>query len=253
MYQDNRPLIIRLIIAVILVVSAIILGAISSSARTLSAAQQSLSIYPPMTNPAVMENWLPESSYIYTVARLHDYLATNGLLSSSMTAEDTVSPVSNSYDFVVTIQPPNRKLQVAVQVTNNDGIFSTSVGINQQLQRPRIPAASGAGAAGNPSYAGFDALASDGVGDLQANELAQAFYAFSPEADSISINTYSIRASQGVIGDNAVFTYTFSVGVSGRQYNATLRDYGFLQAQLILNDQKTGRQLFDSGIISQGS
>ena len=91
MYQDNRPLIVQLIVVTLLAVGVITLSSISSRAATLPQQTQAPSTFAPVTNPEVIENWLPKGSYVYTVARLHDYLAANGLLATSMSAKDMVS------------------------------------------------------------------------------------------------------------------------------------------------------------------
>lgn len=202
-----------------------------------------------LTNPSALLNWMPASSYQYTLARINDYLRANNTGTVTMTVQGSVTFDTSTYDFTLQLNPSTQTLPVVVTVTNNGGILSTRVSINGQDQTPSIaPAASGTAA-----YTGIDGLINNGISALQVNEMEQALRSFDPSANNINIDSSSISLGQ-VSSDGFTQPYTFIMIIDHKQYNATLDAIGLLQSQLFLRDPNShNRQVFDSGVLSQGS
>lgn len=200
------------------------------------------------TNPEILLNWMPASSYDYTVARINDYLQTNGILSaSSMTVTSSVTFSTPTYDFTANLVPRGGSLHVVATVTNTSGVLSTAVSINGQPQDLVIPSNNNGAAT---SYTGVSALIDNGLSAIQSNEFEQAMQKFAPGASSIAIDGTSIRLGSA----SSPQSYNFILTLDGKPYSATLDAIGILRAQLYLYDPSNGNhRVFDSGIMSQGS
>lgn len=211
----------------------------------------SLSYSPAVTNPEVLQDWLPLSVYQFTLARIDDYLKSNGMLADYLTTSTTVDTSNGTYDFDVTVLPQRQTLHVSVKVTNFAPIISSAVAINGQLQNPVVLSPS-QHYPGTPQFTGFDSLINDGITASQGDELQQAFTSFAPSASAITINTNSIVPS--TIDPNnpsSTNTYTFLVNIDNTGYNARLNCTGLTQIELILTSVTSHKQVFDSGILGQ--
>ncbi len=203
---------------------------------------------PPISNAAVLQNWLPQAVYDETLRRVYYYLSQNDLTPVSLSVKGTVSFSPNTYDFDLVTQPQNQSLGITVTVTNYDSVLSTAVTINTQLQTPQIPSNQQPGT--TPRFSGTDALVNVGVTARQINSLQAALVKFSSTAASFDIDSVSIKSPPVNPNYTAPPTYAFIIRIDSTPYNAKLICPGLASAQLILNDQVTGRQVFDSGTIS---
>lgn len=251
----DKALIGRIVIIGILLIIALVCTGAYASQQSTPAANTSYgaaSFTPPVTNPDVLHNWLPDSVYNYVIARLTDYLTSNNLLTSSMSVKGSVTLDPQTYDFDMAIQPQGKVISVHVSVQNFDGVLSTAVYLNGQVQQPVIPGTQTGSVqpANTPSFSGFDGLANAGVTVVQTEELQQAIEQFAPNASTVSINTGSIASN--IDPTDTTIPYTFLLSIDSTTYQATLNCVGFAQAQLLLDDQ-SGHQVFHSEVLSQGS
>jgi Bacterial Ig-like domain len=102
----------------------------------------------------------------------------------------------------------------------------------------------------NIGFVGTDALLNDGVTLGQENDLEQAFFNFEPDTKAVVIDTTTITPiardpNSADPGDSI----TFAVTVDNHPYNATINYSNVTVLQLLLVDQATGKQVFDSGNI----
>lgn len=238
------------VLLAVLLTCSIIYGLRSNSFAPISQATSSTNIT--FTNSEILRNWLPVNSYAYTVARMNDYLRTNDITATSMTVTSDVTFNMPTYNFTVKLAPQSQTLSVVVTVTNDSAVLSTTVSINGQEQDPVVPTAQHS-TLGPTSYTGFDALINTGLTAIQSNELEQALQVFAPSASSIAIDSTSIQLGS-IASDDMTQPYTFVLSIDGTSYNATLDAIGLLSIRLYLNDSSTSNhQVFDSGMISQGS
>jgi hypothetical protein len=238
----------------LVILAVILLGCVTvydTRSSSFVQASPNPSFRPPLTNAEVLYNWLPSGVYAYTIARVDDYLRANNLAASYLTVRGQVTPLDQpTYAFSVEVEPEALSLIIGVSVSNTSTVLSTAVTINGQAQTPLIPSAQSA--AGATSYSGFDALVNAGLTAIQSNELEQAIYSFAPSAGTVSINPTSINNGDIPAGGTTQ-TYTFSVTIDNKKYNATLSAIGLLEVRLQLTDPASSRQVFDSGVLSQTS
>lgn len=247
--QFNRRLVILGLFFVVFLFS---IGLYTARGNRFAAPTATAPFRPPLTNPEIMQNWLPGGSYTYAIARIDDYLQENDLAATSMRAADNVRPSSGAYDFAVTIQPQHQELDVSITITNYGSSSSpgTAVAINGQLQTPLVPGQNQHAASGAPNYSGFDALVSAGVTALQANELQQAVQKFIPSAANVTIDTTAINSTPSA--DSSEVSFAFPLTIDGRKYSAEFKVIGLTRSQLVLKEANSSKRVFDSGVMSQG-
>lgn len=201
-----------------------------------------------LTNPEVLQNWLPAASYTYTMQRIDDYLSQNSTPVTSMTAQDEVLTGSNAgtYNFNITILPQEQTLGIAVTVSNLGGLMSTAVSINGTIQTPSVSSSIQTSTGGAISFTGTDALLSDGVMTEQITIFEQAFQKYEPAASSVTIDTDHIGTNMDGDGN---FTYQFPVTVDGTSYTASLTCDGATQARLIVTGN-ANKKIFDTGMMT---
>ncbi len=252
MLRDDQRFMHRVVLlAVLFIVLIVCLVIYGTRSNKFSEEQPSASYTPTLTNPEILQNWLPAVSYDYMVTRIDGYLQANNLLISTMTFES--SPIidessGGSYNFSILLEPQNQTYKVSVSVDNLNGTISTGVSINGQSQGYSVPSQSNTGI----RFSGINTLISDGITALQAEELQAAFQKFAPTASSISINTNTIILPR-INPDNASLTntYTFAVSFNNTNYSAKLNTIGLSQIELFLIKPSTDKQVFDSGVIGQ--
>ena len=248
--QLNRRFVVICLLFIALFVSVTLYAA---QGNRFAAPMATVPFRPPLINPEIIQNWLPSSAYTYTIARIDDYLQTNNLPATSMTAVDTVSSGSGRYDFSITILPQNETIGISIVITNYGGSgtsLGTAVTIAGKLQTPVVPGQSQAAAPSTPEYSGFDALVSVGATAIQANELQQAIQEFRPSATIIRIDTTSITSMPST--DGSTVNYTFPLAIDNKTYSAEFKAIGLARSQLILKDTQNSKQVFNSGTMSQG-
>jgi hypothetical protein len=240
----RRRLLVLLVMVVVLIVCVVVYGSRSSDFVVSSIPSYS----PSVTNPQILQNWLPPSVYRYVLARIDNYLKVNSTMSTSITVEGAVGINSNDeYTFTIYLTPQGVTHQVAVTVTNSFGLISSGVTIDGQQQGYLMPSQSS-----GTQFSGLDNLTSDGVTALQIQELQSAFEKFASTASDISILPSSIV--QPVVDPNnptLTNTYKFSVNIDDKKYSAQFNCIGLTEAELFLVDPSANKQVFDSGIMDQ--
>jgi len=250
--DNNTGLMPRSIIVGILLAICAVCSIIFANSSSFRPVQSPLSYRPPITNPEIVQNWLPAGSYTYTVARIDDYLTQNQMQATSLTFVDDVLPSSTTYDFAIILGPSDKKLALSVELTNNKPAISTLVTINGQQQLPSVPSSSAQAIFGTTHLQGFDTLVNTyGLTAVQTNELVQQLEQFAPAAKNIVINTSTVRVGD-IDPQNGNLPYTFTVTIDGTSYHATLTAIGLSESRIVL-DTISGKQAFDSGTVSQGS
>ncbi len=252
MYRDNQQFMRRVVIlgifTLILILSLIIYSARNNPYAPLEPAA---SYSPPITNAVILQNWIPTGAYKYTLSRIYDYLQANRIQVSTLTIKGNVAvdeSEGGAYDFTVLLEPQNQTHNISVMINNINGIISNSVSIDGKQQGYLVPTQNSNGT----QFSGFDNLISDGVTDLQAQELQAAFQKFDANAKSVSVGANSI--SLPAINPNnpsLTNTYGFLVYIDGKIYQAKLNLIGINQVELFLIDSQTNKQVFDSGVFSQ--
>lgn len=238
--------------AIIFTISAIALlisiGVYARQGNAYAPANPAPSTRPTLTNPEIMKNWLPDSSYAYTIARIDDYLAQNQIAASSMSVWGAPASTSSTYNFVIKLAPDGESLSITVKVNNSSPILSTAVFINGQLVNPSAPTTS---STSGTEYNNFGSLTNDGLTTFQTVDLQNAFQKFAPSASTITIDPSSIiHKPPDPNSPEPANIFTFSVNVDKANYNATIRCPDLSSLQLILDDAKTGKQVFDSGVLA---
>lgn len=251
MPADNTPLIRRLITLGILLVALLVLLTVNSTQRSYRVATTMPSYSPPLLNAAVAQNWLPPTSYNYFITKLDNYLKTNSLAVSTMSVQGNVSVdrTNGTYNFTLLFQPQGRTHTISVTVQNYNGVISTAVAIDGQSTSQQTPPTHTTNpTTNNPTqFDGFDGLINEGVTSDQANNLQTAFLKFAPKAATITIG---VTNSRHIIDPNTgANTYTFSVKIDSKQYNASMNAPGLSSIELFLTDPQSGKQVFDSHTI----
>lgn len=214
--------------------------------KTFPPLQATASTQPPLTNPEILQNWLPADSYKYTLARIDDYLNTNNTAVSSMTVRGDVRVWSGTYYFTVLLMPQNKTHDISVTITNYSSIISTAVSIDGQLQYPKV-AASTSGIA----FAGTDGLISSGFTVSEVTNLKTAFQKFAPNAQSITIKNGTITHKTDI--NTGSIAYTFSADVDNQSYQAKVVCPDLTSITLTLTNPHTSQQIFDSGTVDSAN
>jgi hypothetical protein len=133
MLEDRRRFNRRIVVLGVLIVALIIcIVFYDMRSNVFSLAQPPASYYPTLTNSAILQNWLPKSSYQYTISQIDNYLKSNNIHASSMTIKGsvTINEINGgSYDFTLLLEPQNQVYHVSVKISNSSGIISTTVSI----------------------------------------------------------------------------------------------------------------------------
>jgi len=251
MYQDNRQLAIRGVIAGIFTLTAIVGFALYRQSNTYAPVHSNTTTATPViTDPEILQNWLPDTVYQYTVARISDYLVANNLYASSLSARDRIVNGSGAYDFAVTLLPQNQTLDVSVSVNNLQGIMSTAVTIDGTLQQQLIQTVTndGTSTGSSTTYTGLDGLIEHGITTTEISELQSLLQKYAPASTSIDISPNTIQASYDQ--DTGTMSYTFVVTINTSQYVAVFDAISTTQARLRIRDATTSQQLYDSGTVT---
>lgn len=99
------------------------------------------------------------------------------------------------------------------------------------------------------TFQGMSSFISSGLTTAQVNELIEAFSKFSPKAKNISINPDSLVTAPHDPNKDVGFTINFVATVDSTPYKAAVNYTGLDTVRLILSSDKTGAQIFDSGVI----
>lgn len=243
---NSSPLMRRLVVlgiaGAVLVISAVVYGL---QANPYAPIQAAASYKPPLSNAAVLQNWLPPQVYSYTIARVDEYLRANRLSATSMTISSAVSTSIPTYNFNVVIEPQDQTLGVQVQVMNFNNILSTAVIINGQLQDTALPTSS---PSDSTTVSGVDALVSRGVTANEANNLQAAIQKFNPATTAITIDPTTIEHQ--IDPDTGTNTYIFTVAINATSYEAKLTCPDGNSVRLLLTDPHSKKQVFDSGTVN---
>ncbi|MGH7142151.1 MAG: hypothetical protein ACREF5_01610 [Candidatus Saccharimonadales bacterium] len=250
MLADNRQILRRLVIIGVLFISLLICITIYSlRGNDFALTQTAPSFRPIVTNPAILQNWLPQISYRYTIASIDDYLHTKNLKVSNLSILGKVTINESrlgSYDFSLLFEPQNQSHRIVVTINNFSGTISTGVAIDGIQQNYAASSQTNS----NTKYSGINDLVSLGVTSIQAGELQSAFQNFFNKATNVTINTGSIDLPPVSAGNTSLINvYTFSVNINNINYKAKLDCINLSQIDLLLT--KSNRQVFDSGVISQ--
>src|SRR5581483_9265244 len=251
--QDSKAVTWRLaLIGTALVLFGVMFGVYRATGnRPQPPSYGSYTSTPSIENPELIQNWLPQSAYTVTVARVRDYLKANGLSAQYITQTGIVDTNNGSYNFTLTLEPQNQALRIAVQVVNFNAILSTAVSINGILQGPNSPTQTGSTqpVATNPQYSGLDSLTNVGVTDAQMSVLKDALHTFAPSASSVSIDPASVGTiAPDPASTTTTSTFTFRILVDGTTYNGRLICTDISNGRLVLSDPGTRNQAFDSGV-----
>lgn len=243
-----RRIVLLGVLAVVLIVCLVIYGARNNP---FAPVQPNVSYAPLLTNPEVLQNWLPSSSYKYTLAHINDYLQTNHIQVSTLSIKgNVVVDESNggAYDFTIQLEPQSQTHNISITINNINGVISNSVSIDGQQQGYLVPTQNNNGT----QFSGIDSLMSVGITALQAQELQTAFQKFDPSARNVNINASSIvLPAINPNNPSLTSTYGFSVSFDGKNYDAKLNVTGLNEIELFLSVAQTNKQVFDSGLISQ--
>lgn len=250
MLENNRPFTRRLLFIGILLVAIIICIVLyTSTGNNYPPITSAASSSPRITNPQLLQNWLPSNVFKYLVTSIDDYLQINGQEPTSMTVQNAVTTnTDGEYVFTLILEPQEATHQITVTVTNSSGLISAAVAIDGQLQGNLSSSQSG----NNIQISGLSDLVSDGITSLQGQELQSAIQKFAPTIDNATINVNSI-VLPSIDPNNASLTstYEFTININNKNYSAKLNVVGLNELELFLNNIQTGKQVFDSGIISQ--
>ena len=198
-----------------------------------------------LTNPLVLQNWLPTNSYNYTLARLRDYAQTRDISTKSITVASPVTTDGGAYDFTITYNPSTDKHVVLVYVSNFDSILSTAVLIDGQKQT-----ISHTNATQSAVFSGVDELVNEGLSSAQASSLQKALLQFKPGAHNFIIDTANVsQSSYNPDNPSQAQTFSFPIKVDGSSYNAKL-DYTDLTAIVLQLEDNSNKRVFDSGRVS---
>lgn len=255
MQVDNNLFMRRVVILCALSLALVIcLTVYGRRSNAFKQALSSTASSPTLTNPEVLQNWLPASSYTYTLARIDNYLASDSITATSMKVQGDVSVSAlRVYDFTLLLVPQEKTYSVEVAVSNFNSIISTSVSIDGNQQGYVVPTTSSGPTSTAPTqFTGINELVNQGLSAVQANALQTAFQKFAPAAGSVSVNTSSIKAVYSNSSSaSTTFTLAYTVTIDGKQYNATIDAIGLTSVELLLTNQQTNQQVFDSGVITQ--
>jgi hypothetical protein len=198
-----------------------------------------------ITNPLVLQNWLPTKAYDYTLARLNDYAKSQQIDADSITVRSAVANDQGAYGFTVSFDPAPDKYLVDVLINNFDSVLSTSVSVNGSTQQVSIPASSG-----ETNYSGFNALLDHGLTSVQANNLQTAFAKYDSGASTISVDTSSVSTTMDNSSSPPIQLMNFTATIDGKDYSASVDYTDLSSVRLVLYDQSSHKQLFDSGKIN---
>jgi hypothetical protein len=235
---------VSLVLAVLLLAISISLYAGRKNTYTLAAAPSNQLT---LTNPLVLQNWLPAKSLDYTVARLRDYSNAQDLEASSITVTSDVGDDHGAYAFTVTFDPEPTQYHVDVLVNNFNSAISTSVSIEGVRQNVSVPSSSQ-----NTGFSGIDSLTTRGLTSIQGNNLQSAFIKFKPGARAVVIDTSTISASTAHSGNSFSQLMNFSVSIDSRPYTAQL-DYTDVSAVRLKLFDADNNVVFDSGKVDSAS
>lgn len=209
---------------------------------------------PLITNPEVLENWLPPSVYSYTATHIQNYVRQNNIQATSMSVRDDNLNSSSGYAFIVTLQPGNEILSVVVTVNAAGTTLSTAVTINGELQTDQTSSTRNStapnGSSVTTTFDGQDELINRGATVDQINEFQAAVQRFAPNAHNTVINTDSVNSLLGTGGN---ITYSFQLSIDSATYHAQLTCIGITQSTLTLADQTNGHSVFDSGLMDSNN
>lgn len=199
---------------------------------------------PPVTNPEVLRDWIPDSAYAYTVARIDDYLAANSLKVNSLTITNSVNTSSGSYDFHMITSPQTSLMNISVAISNFDSVLSTAVRINGELQTPQLTPTT-------IQFNGTSSLTDAGltVGQVRATETA--IQKFAPGASVVAFDTSHLSSTMDP--NTGVVTYTSTASIDQKTYATKIICSDLTSVELILTDQATHQQVFDSGTVNSQS
>ncbi len=199
------------------------------------------------TDPTVLQNWLPQEAYKYTVARLNDYIHANNPQSqiSYLIIRGGVQSSSDGLAFNVTFMPEDVTHQVIVKMVNYDSVISTAVVIDNALQTVSIPQTNQ-----GILFNGMSYLVDVGLSASQAQDVQQAFQTFKPSASGVTIVNGSVGSGVDPSGTTGGSLFSFVVNVDKTTYKAKIITSGLTGARLYLFDTASGKQVFDSGMLN---
>jgi hypothetical protein len=98
------------------------------------------------------------------------------------------------------------------------------------------------------AFGGTATLITDGLSVSQLYSLEKAFFAFSPNARTVTVDDSSVQdgALSSSSGAQTLSIY-FNVAIDGTAYNATVETNGVTSVELVLKNPQTNTQVFDSG------
>ena len=246
----NNRLTYRLVTLGVFLITLIVSIGIYTSRPNAFALPAASTTPPPFINSEVLQNWLPTSSYKYTLARINDFIRTNNTAASYMTIKDTVNTQSGEYVFKLAFEPQDQVHDVIVLVDSFGSIISTSVTIDGQQQGNEVPTQSQNTQNVLTQFSGIDGLINSGLSSFQANLLEQSLQKFAPTAQVISVDTSTITTPPPDPNDTSIAVMKFDVEIDSKKYNAKLECPSLTSAELILTDSKTQKQAFDSGLVT---
>lgn len=205
---------------------------------------------PLITNPEILQDWLPSSAYTYTLNHIQAYLQDNAIRAASISVRNDNHSDSNGYAFILTLQPDNEILSVVTAISNAGGILSTAVTINGELQTDQLSSTRNStapnGSSVTTTFDGQDELINRGATVDQVNEFQAAVQRFAPSANNVVINTDTLNSLLGTDGN---ITYSFELSIDGTVYHARLTCIGVTQSTLTLADPTNEHGVFDSGLM----
>jgi hypothetical protein len=176
---------------------------------------------------------------------LNDYAKSQQIDADSITVRSAVANDQGAYGFTVSFDPAPDKYLVDVLINNFDSVLSTSVSVNGSTQQVSIPASSG-----ETNYSGFDALLDHGLTSVQANNLQTAFAKYDSGASTISVDTSSVSTTMNNGSSPPTQLMNFTATIDGKDYSASVDYTDLSSVRLVLYDQSSHKQLFDSGKIN---
>lgn len=222
-------------------VAVMIAGAIysqrSKTYEPTKAAATSTSYGFEVTNAQTLHNWVPDSLYNFTMARLQDYINNNNLNVDKITL-DTISIANAQYVFNANLQPQDDDISVAITPIDYGDALTASVTVNGQ-----VVGISASKQVQDTSYSGLDDLINIGVSSFQIKGLQQSIQKF---RDVASVDISNINDGNATSDGKA--TTTFDLRLNDTTYKAKFIYSDITVSHLYIYDQ-SNKQVFDSGDI----
>lgn len=195
-----------------------------------------------VTNPEIIQDWMPSTVYNQVLNKFEIYLKRNNITSATITVKDNKVTQNNKggLEFSFFIPKNNKTYAMAVNVNNYQGVTSSDIYINGKLQ-----IAAPLDKSGETIFENFDSLSAVGLSSVQVNQIQEALNGFAQDGASIVVNPSSITPGKSNIPNQ--FVITFTVTIDANLYSAKVLFQGITDSRLILNQD--GRQLLDTGVV----